>query len=407
VKVLIAHNNYRSGMPSGELRVVQRETAGLRAFGHQVDLFERHSDDINGWSLAKRAALPASAVWNGAARTSLVEKIVHLRPDIVHVHNTFPLLSASVFSACTELDVPVVATVHNYQIGCATGGLFRDGKICTECIDHSKLRAVAHGCYHESRLATVPVVLSMNAMRRAWQRHVSALMFISARQQELLTGLTVSPQRIFIKHNFVPEPVAVEVVPEHAVVFLGRLDERKGARLLMRAWEEFRALAPHSQLRLDIGGTGPLSAEVERWAHERPDVRMHGLLDAEGCSRLAQQSAAMLVTSEWEEAFGLVAVEAMAAGTAPIAPAHGAFPEIVTNDVDGVLVRPGDPVAIARVLAEVDANPDRFAEMGRAARNTYERRFTVEHGIARLLEVYRFAIENPIGVSARRSAVLK
>jgi glycosyltransferase involved in cell wall biosynthesis len=407
VKVLIVHNNYRSGMPSGELRVVQRETAGLLALGHQVDMFEAHSDDISEWSLARRAALPVTAVWNRAARGSLLQRLKRDRPDIVHVHNTFPLLSSSVFSACTEAGVPVVATVHNYQIGCPTGGLFRDGHICTECLEHSKARALTHGCYHDSRLATLPVLLSMSTMRNAWQRHVSALMFISARQQELLSGLALAPERVFIKHNFVPEPVAVEVDAEHAVAFLGRLDERKGARLLMSGWDAFRAGSPQSRLRLDIAGTGPLADEVTRWAQRRADVRMLGLLDAEGCSRLLKQSAAMLVTSEWEEAFGLVAIEAMACAAAPIAPAHGAFPEIITGGADGVLFHPGDPAAIAEVLADVDRIPERFAALGRAARATYERRFTAAFGMAKLIEIYRFAIENPIGVSPRRSAVLK
>ncbi|MGZ4561023.1 MAG: glycosyltransferase family 4 protein [Mycobacteriaceae bacterium] len=396
---MVVHNHYRSGMPSGESSVVVREIAGLRARGHTVESIERRSDEIESWSTTRRVILPARVVWSRASRQALADELRARRPDVVHVHNTFPLLTPSVLSACTDVGVPLVVTVHNYKASCASGAFFREGRICVECAEHSSMRAVQHGCYRDSRLATLPAVAAGATLRHAWRHHVSAFILISGRQRQLLGDVGMTAERIFVKHHFVPEPPPMRITPEHAVAFLGRVDEPKGARLLMRAWDTFRARSPFSALRLDVGGSGPLWDELARWAEGRPDVRLLGVIAPDKCAVLLARSRAVLVPSEWEETFGLVAVEAMAVGTPPIAPAHGAFPEIITDGRDGVLFRPHDPDGIADVLMEVDSHPSLYHRLGIAGRTTYQRRFTADAGMDRLLDVYRFALENPVGAA--------
>ena len=90
-----------------------------------------------------------------------------------------------------------------------------------------------------------------------------------------------------------------------------------------------------------------------------------------------------------------MAVEAMAAGVAPVAPAHGSFPELITDGKDGVIYRPGDDHGLVQVLQDIDDQPDKYAALGAAAGRTYEARFTLATNIEELLEVYRFAIRDP------------
>ena len=111
---------------------------------------------------------------------------------------------------------------------------------------------------------------------------------------------------------------------------------------------------------------------------------------------LLARSIAVLVPSQWEETFGLVAVEAMAASVAPIAPASGSFPELVDDGVDGTLFPPGSAEGLALAIADADADPGSYVEMGRRGRQTYERRFTRERGLDRLVEIYRFATTHPV-----------
>ena len=88
-------------------------------------------------------------------------------------------------------------------------------------------------------------------------------------------------------------------------------------------------------------------------------------------------------------------MEAMAAGVPPVAPAHGSFPELMTHGVDGVLFEPGNAEALATVMRDVEARPEHFAALGRAARQTYEERFSRDANVEQLLQIYDFAIKHP------------
>lgn len=396
MRVMVVHGRYRSAAPSGENQVVDRESAALRTVGHDVELFGRDSDDIAGWSVARKAALPLRAIWNEEVRRELAARLRTSRPDVVHVHNTFPLLSPTVLHACREAGVPVVATLHNYKLLCASGDFFRDGRPCHACADASVLPALRHGCYRGSRAATLPVAVASTLHRRAWRELVSAHVFITAAQRDLMAGLDLPAQRVFVKHNFVPAPAVVPEARDHLVACVGRLDAAKGLPLLMMAWDAFRAGNPRSHLRLAIAGGGPLAEEVTRWAARHRHVDVHGHLSADDTARLVARARAVVVPSQWEETFGLVAVEAMAAGVPPVAPRRGSFPELVEDGRDGVLFAPGDPAALALVLADVDTDPGRFAALGRRARGTWRLRFQEPDNIEQLLAIYRFAVSNPV-----------
>jgi glycosyltransferase involved in cell wall biosynthesis len=394
VKVVIVHGRYRSTAPSGENHVVDQERAVLVGAGHDVSTFERHSDDIAGWPLHRKAALPLRSIRNPETRRDLARQLEREQPDVVHVHNTFPLLSPSVLRACADVGVPVVATIHNYKLLCASGDFFRDGLPCHDCAGGRGVPGLLHGCYRGSRLASAPVVLGSVANRDDWRRLVSAYVFISGAQRDLMAPLGLPADRVFVKHNFVPEPGPVAREREQRVTYVGRLDAAKGVPLLMAAWDSFRLRHPDSALRLAIAGGGPLEEQVRAWAGTHASVDVLGLVPREQVWPLLARSIAVLAPSQWEETFGLVAVEAMAASVAPIVPAAGSFPELVDHGVDGTLFAPGSVDGLAEAIAEADAHPGRYAEMGRRGRRTYERRFTPEAGLDRLLEIYRFATTN-------------
>lgn len=396
MKVLLVHNRYRPSAPSGENVVVDQESTALASLGHDVALLQRHSEEIATWSPLRRATLPARVLWSQGTRRAVLDAVSTFQPDVVHVHNTFPLVTPTVLHACRDAGVPVVATIHNYKLSCASGEFFRDGRVCHDCLGRSSLPAVVHGCYRGSTAATVPVVVGSWLHSSAWRTLVSAYIFISAAQRDLLAPLGLPVDRSFVKHNFVPPADVHSHVPTTAqVAYVGRLDEVKGARLLMRAWDGFRASRPRSGLRLVIAGGGAMAETVTRWARTHPSVTFAGQVTRDDVSRILAGSRAVVVPSQWEETFGMVAVEAMAAGTAPVASAHGAFPELITPGFDGALFPASDEDALIRVLADVDDHPHRWDEYGAQALQTYRSRFSVDAGLARLLEVYRFAVEHP------------
>jgi glycosyltransferase involved in cell wall biosynthesis len=395
VRILLAHNRYRSEFPSGEDRVVDTEAEALRAAGHTVTHFERRSDDIADWPPLRRALLPVSVVWSRRARQDLRVAIRRDRPDVIHVHNTFPLLTASILAAGAEERVPIVVTIHNYKLACASGDFFRAGAVCHDCSGRIGLPGIVHGCYRGSRLMTVPVVAGTVLNRKSWCTRPSAYIFISESQRRALGDLHLPANRSFVKWNLVPGASRVVNHDEGRVSYLGRLDQAKGLSVLTAGWDRYLARAGEPKVRLSIAGNGPLMPAIRDWAGGRKDVDLLGVLDREGCRDLISRSRAVVVPSAWEETFGLVVVEAMAGGVGVIAAGHGSLPELITDGENGRLFRPGDAGDLAGVLGEVGTDRDRWHQMGRRARSTYEDRWDPDANLARLLEIYRFAIDNP------------
>ena len=396
MKVVIAHSRYRTNAPSGENLVVEQEAAALRAVGHDVSAFERCSDDIGSWSPAERVAVPARISRNRPVRRALTETLLRERPDVLHVHNTFPLLSPSVLLAARDAGVPVVATIHNYKLLCASGDFFRSGSICHDCAGGRLLPGVEHGCYRGSRVATVPVVTGLAVNRRLWRELVSAYVFISAAQRDLMQALELPSARVFVKHNFVQEPAPPPIRRRrrHGASYVGRLDAAKGTPQLMAAWDSFRTRHPTSELTLTMAGRGPLESAVEAWAARDPQVDYRGLVSRAEARELVSGGLAAVVPSAWEETFGLVAIEAMASGTAPVAPATGSFPELIEDGVDGVLFRDG-ATGLAEAFARMDRAPASFLELGATAEYTYRSRFMPKENVDQLLSIYEYAVAHP------------
>ncbi|WP_030267113.1 glycosyltransferase [Streptomyces sp. NRRL B-24484] len=394
--VLVVHNRYASAQPSGENKVVDQEVELLREAGHRVEVFERRSDDIAARSLPGKVAVPLLVPWNPAVRAELAARLRADRPDVVHVHNVFPLLSPAVLAACADTGVPAVATLHNYTQVCPPGTLQRDGRPCTECVGATPLPAVRHGCYRNSRLATVPLAVSLAVNRRRWWSGVERFLCISAAQRDLLARAGLPAERLAVKHNFVPDPGACRSGAGEHLLYLGRLAEAKGVRLLMAAWDELAADGGVG-VPLVVAGTGPLEREVAAWAAGRDDVRYVGLYDRARCREAVARSVAVVAPSTWLEAFGLVVVEAMAAGVPAVAAGHGAFVELVQDGVTGLLHRPGDAASLASCLRRITADPAGNREMGQRARHRYDQAFSPAVGLERLEEEYRTAVAGRSG----------
>lgn len=396
MKVLSVHNRYRSGSPSGEDRVVDREAAALAEQGHTVERFERFSDDIDRRSLLGKALVPGQVLWSESARRSLMKTLEKSCPEVVHIHNTFPLLSPSVLYACRERRVPVVSTIHNYRLLCPRGDLFRDGGTCHDCVGELPLPALKYRCYRDSLLATAPLATGLVLHRQAWRTMVSAYVFLSHAQRDLFVGNGVPAERSFVKPNLVPySSTAPSQERENIVVYAGRLSVEKGVDLLMEAWDRYLVREEGDSLRLVLAGSGPLEQRVRQWTDVQSSADWQGLLSPTDLGSLLRRARAVVIPSRCLETFGLVAVEAMAAGVLPIAPAHGPFVETITSGTDGLLFTPGSSEELADIFGRLARHPSKWESLGRAAQRTYEQRYAPDRNLRQLLNIYEFAISQP------------
>ncbi|MCA1606593.1 MAG: glycosyltransferase family 4 protein, partial [Acidobacteria bacterium] len=228
-----------------------------------------------------------------------------------------------------------------------------------------------------------------------WQTMVSAYVFLSAAQRDIMADGGLPRHRLFVKPNFAIPPLTNTAKQTDIVVYAGRLTVAKGVPFLMEAWDRYVSCTGMRRLRLVIAGAGPLEHQVSSWASSRRSVQFAGMLSREDCASLFAQAQAVVVPSQWEETFGLIVVEAMAAGVPPIAPAHGSFPDLITDGTDGILFDPENSSAMVDVLLDLESHPERYRALGRAARETYDRRFTPQENVKQLLQIYEFAQIHP------------
>lgn len=381
MRILVAHNAYQQR--GGEDSVVADEMALLRRYGHEVQRYGRHNDEIAGTS---RSALAAGTLWSARTAREVPALIRQFRPDIVHVHNTFPLISPGIYWAAAAQGVPVVQTLHNFRLLCPQAMFLRAGKVCEDCLGRLPLAGLVHGCYRDSRVQTAIACVTLGLHRGlgTFQQKVTRYIALNefCRAKFIAGGLPAG--RILVKPNFVD----IEAMPERSrsgVLFVGRLSPEKGLPILLRAM----SLLPG--IRLRVAGDGPEACIMDG----APGVTALGRLNASEVRQEMSTAEVLVVPSIWYETFGLVVIEAFACGLPLIVSRLGALADLVDDGVTGLHFEPGNAAELAAKIQWALAHPAEMAVMGRNARQEYERSYSAERNYKLLMRIYDEAIDAP------------
>lgn len=379
MKVVIAHNRYVSTQPSGENTIVDAEIAQLTAAGIAVLPFIRSSDDIPTLPKPQKALLPLAPIHNRWAVRDLAALIERERPDILHLHNPYPLLSPAVMRAANKRSVPVVQTVHNYRQVCAPGTFFRDGRICTDCRGRAfGWPAVRHACYRGSRPQSLIMATSLAVHRDTW-RSVPHYIALTSTIAAHLREFGVPDDRILIKPNGIPDPGPPPTEAGGGFIFVGRLTAEKGLPLLLDAWRRH----PEGSLgQLRIVGDGPLNDSARQAAAGRSDVVFVGPLPAEETRQAIRSAAVLVAPSLWPDVLPTVIIEALANGRPALGTDLGGIPFVIGDA--GWIVEPTTD-ALAEGLAKAAGEASHLSDI---ARRRYEADFTPEVNVNRLIDLY-------------------
>ncbi|WP_203818426.1 glycosyltransferase family 4 protein [Paractinoplanes ferrugineus] len=380
MKVVVAHNRYREAIPSGENVIVDTEIAQLRAVGVEVLPFQRSSDSIGELPAVQKALLPISPIYGGPAQRDLARLLTDERPDLLHLHNPYPLLSPWVIKTAHAHGVPVIQTVHNYRQVCSSGLYFRDGHNCQDC--RGKLvgwPAVKHRCYRGSAAQSALMATTLAVHRPTW-KSVERYVALTDRIAAHLRDYGIPDERIVVKPNAYPDP-GEPSPPGEGFLFGGRLSPEKGLELLLDAWQRHPdgSLGP-----LLIAGDGELRPLAEKAAAERSDITYAGILDRSRMVEARRAAAVVLAVPTWNDVLPTVILEAMADGRPVLGTAVGGLPYLIGAEA-GWLVPP-EPAALAAALPVAR---DEAAGLGKIARSRYLSEFHPDVLTARLLDIYR------------------
>jgi glycosyltransferase involved in cell wall biosynthesis len=391
LRILIVHNFYRGALPSGESAVVEDEARLIEKSGHEVSRLFVNSDVIEKWPLLKRVTLPFRVIWSREGSHLVENAFRNDRPDVIHFHNTFPLLSPSTLWTARKTGSAVVQTLHNFRPICAAATLFRDGATCEDCLGSSPLPGLLHGCYRESRAATVPVA-GMIAVHHAvgtWRRAVDLFIVPSqfARSKYIEAGWAAD--KFAVKYNTATVDLPPRSGPGKGFVCMSRLSPEKGIETVLQAWQE---AFPDRRTTLDVIGSGPLEERLQASVVGDKSIRFHGSLDRSAAHRAVAACRGLVVNSRCYEMFPRVIAESYALGVPVVAPRIGALGELVVDGKTGIVVEPGSAAGMAEALRRLEDDPSLSEYLGATARRTFELRYAPNVNIDQLFECYERAL---------------
>ncbi|MDX1438417.1 MAG: glycosyltransferase family 4 protein [Rubricoccaceae bacterium] len=382
------HNYYQ--FSGGEDQVFRAEGELLRENGHAVFTYTVDNDEVEAMSLP---VLGAKTLWSREASAEIGQVVQEEKIDVVHFHNTLPLVSPAGYWAARRGGAAVVQTLHNYRTICPGTLLHRDGASCEKCVGKAfAASALVHKCYRGSRSATAAVA-AMTAVHRmvgTWDQAVDRYIAITefAREKFIRGGLP--QEKLAVKPNFLKSDPGPGSGKGGFALFAGRLDGAKGVQVLLDAWQ-----ADHEKKlpKLVIAGDGELACDVDA-AQVDGRIEWLGWKSHEEVLGLMHDASILLFPSQvYEGGTPMSLVEAFATGLPVVASDIGTISTMIQSGKNGVLVESGNPVALAEAVKETLANTEALAEMGKEARHTFEEYYGAERNYRLLTDIYQQAIK--------------
>ncbi len=381
MKILVSHNHYQ--WFGGEDQIYIDETSLLEAHGHEVVRYTLHNDaidEMSNWEMLRKT------FWNNQTYHKIRSLIQKERPAIIHSHNTFPLISPSLYYAARAEKIPIVQTLQNYRQFCLNGFFTRKGKVCEDCLGKTfAWPGVLRGCYRQNRAAST-VAASMIGFHRSintWSQMVSKYISPSKFTMEKYFQAGFSRDKIVYKPNFIhPEP-SVGKGNGNYVVYVGRLSKEKGIDTLLSAWSQLRM-----PVTLKIVGDGVLADSVRKAASRDNRIEWLGSQPQSSVYSLVGDAACLAMPSIWYEVCPKTILEAFAKGTPVITSRLGGMAEFVQDGHTGLLFERGNASDLAAKVDQFFSNPLKIEQMRKVAREEYEREYTAETNYKILIDIY-------------------
>jgi glycosyltransferase involved in cell wall biosynthesis len=396
MKILLVHNFYGSSAPSGENTSYEAELDLLKRGGHTVIEYTRSSDEIRDSSIWGAMKGGLATPWNPCSRSAIRSIIQKEKPDVMHVHNFFPLISPSIFYAAKGTTTATVFTLHNYRVLCANAIPMRDGSVCTECLDRrSILPALQYCCYRGSTIATLPLAMMIALHRKlgTWQKHLDAMITLTDFQRTMLVNVGLPAESMYIKPHFYRNaPAPVSWSERHVkAVYIGRLSAEKGPAVMIEAWKRLGADAPE----LEVIGDGPDMESLKKalkGSVVEQKISFSGQLSFEETQKRLSSATMLILPSLCFEGFPMVIREAFALGVPVIGSRLGSIPFIVKHEINGMLFEPGDSAGLAAVVGSYFGDAKGLAAIAVAARQEFDNKYTAEANLDILIKIYEAAI---------------
>ena len=391
MKILAIHNFHRKGSASGDDQVFKSETELLERHGNQVIRYSVSNDEFDNVGIFGKFTAIFGMLWSFKYYKAVQKIIKFEKPDVVHIHTFFPLLSPSILYAAKRCGVKVVATLHDTRFVCPCATSLRGTHLCNDCGDGRYFRMCKYGCFKNSKLQSfiVAAIFKYHRIRKSFYKQIDYYICLNDNQIRLLTDIGFDKNKITKKYNFVPDAEAnlkvirIKEIPKRYVVFYGRIGEEKGIRVLMKIWNEL------SEIPLVVMGGGPLEAEFKVWAEKQPNVYFLGYTQHDKCLSIVKGGEFVIFPSIWYEGCSMVEIETESLGKGLVVTDLGFSAEAIDNGKNGYKVKLGDVKEFVNQIRALWNDPDKCIEIGENARKDYEEKYLPEDNYQQLIKIYK------------------
>jgi len=388
MRILVVHNYYQQS--GGEDAVARDEFNLLKDFGEDVHFYERSNAELNGVSYFKKLRLLSNMGWSRGSYQDMRRVLKKIRPEVVHFHNIFYILTPSVYQACKDEGIPVVQSLHNFRLLCSNALFYRDKKVCEDCLRKNLWEGVRHKCCRNSRLFTGFLVEAIDRhwKKKTWMNKVD--MYIMAaeftRQKYLQGG--IPKEKITVKPHFLSKDPGRRNGHKDYAIYVGRLSQEKGVDVLIQSWKLL------NNIPLKIIGDGYQRDQLTELAKNNSDIELLGHISQQECERYMREANLLIIPSLCYESFPRILVEAYAHGLPVIASRLGSLAELIIDGKTGLLFEPGDTEDLAEKVRYLIDNENEHLSMGNQARWEYEQKYTPKKNYDQLIAIYKQVIES-------------
>ena len=393
LKILQVHNFYQQR--GGEDMVVQQEKTLMVSHGHVVHDYFRYNDDIT--TARDKLNVLLTAHYSKKSRESFRETLVEMRPDIVHVHNFFPLITPSIFDACQDLSIPVIMTLHNYRLVHPNALLINNkGEIDERSVHGSAYACVFDKVYRNSMLQTAVAAHMIEYHRKSgtWRSKVDQFIALTNFAKSMFEAGGVPPQKISIKPNFTNDifnKVENDQIPSSDsdyFIYVGRLSPEKGIVMLVDTWIKHDIKAS-----LIVIGEGPLLKEIISKARKSPAIKVLGKKKHTETMEYIRNAKALIFPSTWYEGFPMTIVESFCLGIPVIASNIGSQKEIIKHRHNGLHFEKGESQSLFDQVSALRKDEALKHKLSKNARTDYLKHYSPETNYHQLVKIYQEAIE--------------
>jgi len=383
MKVLLVHDFF-DGLGGAE-QIVQATKTLLEEEGHSVLLYA-----------PARPGPLAGRVFSIRHYFSILKEIRKFEPDIMHAHNIYRNVSAAVLLAAYHMKVPIVMTLHDFQIVCPKTSLVKENLL--PCESGFGYQCFYSSCYPRKPFNTL--YQGLKSLKLSLHRFIilktvrhffspSVCLMDWTRKNLGVSNITLLPNFVLSDREPSSKPLK-----NNTFLFIGKLTEQKGVDVLIKALAKVRPVIPG--VRLKLVGDGPDEQLLKKLA---ADLQVSDLITFMGKLSNAKvmeeidDALCVVIPSKYVENCSMVGIEALSRGKPIIAGNIGGLPDLVDDHETGFLVRPNDPDDLSEKIIHLMRNQALSHEMGTRARTKYLNSFSKQAYSRTLLSVYDRVIQ--------------